>query len=149
MLTDLKKRQDAPLWSQLFKYALCGCISVAFFFSIFLSAGILYPDYLDTSQMSQSTHQCHLSIVLALAFIPSNFLAYFSNRAFVFTPGKHNFLNEMFVFTSISTLSFIGGEVGKRFIVDAGYPNVIAALSFAVSSALVNFVARKFIVFKN
>jgi len=145
---DLMIKENPPLWAQFFKYGICGILSLIITIAIVLFVEFQWPHYLDEN-VPTSTRQLHMSIVLVCAFIPSNFFAYFTNRFFVFTPGRHSIMLEAIIFTIISACSFAGGELGKRLMIELGYSNIVATLSFAVSSALVNFIARKFIIFKN
>ena len=137
-----------PVWAQFIRYSVCGALSTVVMLSIYGLFEWLAPEYLSES-LSTKQRQVNLRWVLVCAFIPSNLLAYFTNRFFVFTPGRHSFWREIGIFTLISAISFSGGEVGKYLMVAWGYPNLVAALMFAVSSALVNFAARKLIVFKH
>ena len=146
---DMKLREESPLWAQFTKYILLGFSALFIFIGTFMLVEFVWPEFLDRSLMKHSTHQWHMSIVLALAFIPSNLFSYFTNRSLVFTPGKHSLSREFTLFMLISLISFVGGELGKRWIIEMGLPNIVAAISFAVSSAMINFVARKIIVFEN
>lgn len=151
ILQDLRIKNNPPVWAQFFKYGICGVASLLLFALAVSLINRFFPAFLDNQVLSNEQFQFNLTITLLCAFIPSNFFAYFTNRMFVFTPGKHSFGKEMTIFTIISAISFAGGEVGKRFIVNSfpDNPNIVllATLSFAVSSALINFIARKYIVF--
>ena len=148
ILTDLKKKEDSPLWSQFFKYLVFGFCGLGIFLGIFAGVDSLWPDYLKRELLENITYQLRMSLVLGIAFIPSSLFSYYTNRAFVFTPGKHGFPKEFSLFMLTSAISFIGGELGKQGMTAMGYPNFIAAISFAISSVLINFVARKLFVFK-
>lgn len=138
--------REGPLWAQFFKYGVCGVLSM------FVLIGVLYlfqfyaPAYM-SEQLPVEVRQQHFRVALFTAFVPSNLFAYFTNRWLVFTPGKYGFWREMTIFTVISSVSFAGGELGKWWMIDQGFSNWAAAGAFALSSALVNFVARKFLVF--
>jgi putative flippase GtrA len=140
------KMKEGPLWAQFFKYGLCGVLST---FVLVLVVGMFQfyaPEFM-SDQLPVEQRQVNLRIALFSAFVPANLFAYFTNRWLVFTPGKYGFWSEIGIFTLISIISFIGGEVGKIWMVNFGFANWVAAGAFAVSSALVNFVARKFLVF--
>lgn len=143
---DLKLKEGGPLWAQFFKYGVCGMLSTVVLLGVVSLFYFYMPEYLSEG-LSASERNRNLTIVHFVAFVPANLFAYFTNRWLVFTPGKFGFWSEMGIFTLISALSFAGGEVGKTYIVNMGYSNWLATGAFAVSSALVNFVARKFIVF--
>ncbi len=138
--------KDVPVWEQFFKYALCGGLSTFILFGVVISFHLFAPQYL-SDELSTDLRQEHMRVALFTAFVPANIFAYFANRWLVFQSGRHGFWFEITIFTIISFVSFIGGELGKIYIIQSGYPNWMAASAFAVSSALVNFVARKFLVF--
>lgn len=140
------KMREGPLWAQFFKYGLCGVLSTVVLVTVLLLFEFYAPQFMSDA-LPVEQRQANLRIALFSAFVPANLFAYFTNRWLVFTPGKYGFWSEIGIFTLISIISFIGGEVGKIWMVNAGFPNWVAAGAFAVSSALVNFVARKFLVF--
>jgi len=147
IIKDLKS-QESPLYAQFFKYICCGVCSMVIFALIVASCEILFPDYLNDNDPI-AIRQKHTTVVMLFAFIISNFTAYFLNRKFVFKTGKHSVTNELLLFTFISGISFAGGELAKYHLINHGYSNLVVLISFAISSALVNFVARKFFVFSN
>lgn len=138
--------KEGPLWAQFFKYGVCGVLSTAVLLLVLAIFQWYAPAYMSDG-LSADLRKSHMRVALFTAFVPANLFAYFSNRWLVFTPGKFGFWNELAVFTFISIVSFSGGELGKNWMIDLDYPNWLAAGAFAVSSALVNFVARKFLVF--
>ena len=138
--------KEGPLWAQFFKYGVCGVLSTVVLALVLAMFHWYAPEYM-SDDLPMDVRKTHLRLALFAAFVPANLFAYFSNRWLVFTPGKFGFWNELAVFTFISVVSFSGGELGKNWMIDLGYPNWLAAGAFAVSSALVNFVARKFLVF--
>ena len=138
--------KEGPLWAQFFKYGVCGVLSTAVLVLVLAMFQWYAPEYM-SDDLPLDARKSHLRVALFTAFVPANLFAYFTNRWLVFTPGKFGFWSELAVFTFISIVSFTGGELGKNWMIDLDYPNWIAASAFAVSSALVNFVARKFLVF--
>lgn len=146
LLLATLRGKDGPVWAQFLKYAFCGGISTFILLGVVASFALFAPGYLSDS-LAPELRQEHMRVALFSAFVPANLFAYFANRWFVFNSGRYGFWAEIAVFTGISLVSFIGGEIGKIYVIDAGFPNWMAAGTFAVSSALVNFVARKFLVF--
>lgn len=140
------KIKEGPLWAQFFKYGLCGVLSTLVLVLVMLMFQFFAPEFM-SNDLLVAERQVNLRIALFSAFVPANLFAYFTNKWLVFTSGKHGFWREIGIFTVISIISFTGGEVGKVWMVNAGFENWAAAGAFAVSSALVNFVARKFLVF--
>ncbi|MGJ8674099.1 GtrA family protein [Rubritalea sp.] len=140
------KLREGPLWAQFFKYGLCGVLSTTVMVMVLLLFQFYMPEFM-SDDLPIEQRQWNLRIALFSAFVPANLFAYFTNRWLVFTSGKYGFWSEIGIFTLISIISFSGGEIGKVWMVNAGFANWAAAGAFAVSSALVNFVARKFLVF--
>ena len=149
IIADLKIRENPPLWAQFFKYGICGILSLLLTYCVVFYVQYKWPAYLDAKTLGTAQMQKNMTVVLVSAFIPVNFFAYMTNRFFVFTPGKYSLMRELVIFTLVSALSLAGGEIGKRIIIHYGYGAGIATAAFAISSAVVNFLARKFIIFKN
>lgn len=140
--------RDAPLLIQFGKYGLCGVLSVILFFIVAKAGEALYPASFSTD-LPESQRAKNLFLVHLAAFLPSNFAAYALNRWLVFTPGRHSARKELSLFTLISFISFALGELLPVVLVNAfNVPNNVAHLSFVISSALINFVCRKFLVFE-
>lgn len=143
---ELRMREGSPLWAQLFKYGICGIIATLVLTACYAYANWKFPDYL-SQDLPKTEFKRNFAWVMFYSFVAANLVAYFSNRFFVFTPGKHRFWIEMVIFFGVSAASFYGGEIAKNYIIDQGMHKHIAFSSFAVSSALVNFIARKYLVF--
>lgn len=140
--------REAPFLIQFGKYGVCGFISVVVLLAVTWTARALFPDAFAMT-LDPEKRAFHNSIVHFIAFVPSNFTAYGLNRWLVFTPGRHSTRKELTLFTIISLLSFSLGEIFPAWLVSAyNIPNGIADISFILSSALVNFACRKFLVFE-
>lgn len=141
--------RNTPFLIQFGKYGVCGVLSVLVFLAVAYSGEALFPDQLG-SDLPKDIRAEYLPYLHFAAFLPSNFAAYGLNRWLVFTPGRHNTSKEVTLFTIISFLSFSIGELLPVWLVASfGVPNTVAHLSFVISSAMVNFVCRKFLVFEN
>jgi putative flippase GtrA len=140
--------REAPFLIQFGKYGVCGVFSVLVFFVVVLVGELFFSTFFSTD-LPKLERAIHLIPLHLIAFIPSNFTAYFLNRWLVFTPGRHQFGKEMLYFTIISFISFFLGELLTFFLVtQASANNLVAHFTFIVGSALVNFVCRKFLVFE-
>ena len=102
----------------------------------------------------------HSFINNTIAFLVATVVVYFLNIKFVFTSGRHSRQKEVFLFVAVSGISYVAGIIAVdlvfRYLSDmqalasiTRYLSVIANLGFAVTSALVNYVCRKFIIFKH
>lgn len=139
--------REAPLLLQFAKYGFCGVVSVSVFALVAAVGHGVAPEAFDLGLPAEE-RVLNLAILQLCGFIPANFSAYFLNRAFVFTPGRHNFSTELALFTLISLFSFGLGQVVPIWLIGAfNVANFIAHWSFVISSALVNFAARKCLVF--
>lgn len=140
--------RNAPFLIQFGKYGVCGVLSVVVFLIVALLGENLFPQYFGGSA-STETRARFLPYLHFAAFLPSNFTAYALNRWLVFTPGRHSLRKEISLFTLISFISFAIGELLPVWLVaNFAVPNAVAHLSFVISSAMVNFVCRKFLVFE-
>jgi putative flippase GtrA len=85
----------------------------------------------------------------AVAFVMSNVVAYVLNFKWVFESGRHSRHVEIFLFFSVSLFSFvIGTAVASILVGNFGVHDYIAKMSDVVFAILINFVCRKFLVFK-
>jgi putative flippase GtrA len=140
--------REAPFLIQFGKYGVCGVISVVFLALVIYLGEILAPQYF-SEELPDKTLAWNTAILHFIAFVPSNFVAYGLNRWLVFTPGRHSAKKELTLFTIISLLSFSLGEVLPFwFINNLDLPRPVVHFSFIISSAMVNFVCRKFLVFE-
>ena len=140
--------REAPFLIQFGKYGVCGVLSVLVLLAVTWISRQLYPEAFAMT-LDPSKRAFNNSVIQFIAFVPSNFTAYALNRWLVFTPGRHSMKVELTLFTIISFISFSLGLVLPIWLVNTyNVPNGAADLSFIISSALVNFVCRKFLVFE-
>lgn len=146
MIADLKVRENPPLWAQFFKYMVFGFLATGVLLGVYFIISRSFWEYV-ADDLPKETLKSHLARVMFVAFVLANIVAYLTNRMFVFTPSARHWTMEFLIFLAVSATSFYAGNFAKDWFIDAGLNKDIAALSFAVSSALVNFIARKYIVF--
>ena len=140
--------RETPFLIQFGKYGVCGLISVVAFLLVAFLGQWLFPDSF-FQDLPSGMRAKNIALLHLVAFLPSNFIAYALNRWLVFTPGRHSAKKEIILFTVVSFLSFVLGEILPLWLVKTiNVPTIVANLSFVVSSALVNFIARKFLVFE-
>lgn len=145
-LQQLRLKGEAPLWVQILKFAVCGIITTALFFVFYTLFELYLPEYM-SEELETSVRQKNLRLVVLVCFIPANLVAFWMNRALVFHVKKYRISVELMLFLLVAGMGFLGGEIGKVLMVERGYSNISAVLVFAVASAGVNFIARRFIVF--
>lgn len=148
------RSQDMPWIVQLAVYGFCGVVTTIFGLAIVwqLSTTIIPAQQgmiVNGEVISDSLRAKNLLINNSIAFMPTNLCAYFLNVMLVFQRGRHHPWVEFFHFTLINLVSFTLSQVAGPWIVHAfGVTLEIAMLSNAVFAALINFLARKFFVFK-
>lgn len=148
ILERMNARDTHPL-IQFIKYVVCGF--GAFFFSqiIWLALSIwVWPSL--SSDIPQDVRALNSAYSNTVAFIFGNFFAYYTNSKWVFTPGRHGRLVEFLLFTAISSVSFFVGLMAGPYLIHRyGISTLLAQLFNQVTSVMVNFICRKFVVFKN
>ncbi|MGV3659999.1 MAG: GtrA family protein [Prosthecobacter sp.] len=147
ILKRLNERDQHPL-IQFLKYVICGFGAFAFSQIIFFSLAQWVWPALDSS-IPQETRALHSLYSNAVAFFFGNIFAYYTNSKWVFTPGRHGKVVEFLLFSAIGSISFFAGVfAGPYVIFKYGISTELAQVFNQVTSVAVNFVCRKFIIFK-
>ena len=147
VLAALHSRDAHPV-IQFVKYGICGVSSVIAHNVVVYLVGIWIP-FAESSGLSNAERSNNQIIANLIAFPIGNTVAYITNALWVFTGGRHSRMREFIYFTIISLVSFLAGLLGGPWLVR--YFNMsehIAQAGFVFTSALVNFVCRKFFVFQ-
>jgi len=142
--------KEAPWLIQFGKYGLCGVAAVvAHNGVVWLIDRHWIPFTYDSApglgDIERSNHQILANLV---AFPVGNAVAYATNALWVFTGGRHHRVREFLYFTLISLVSFLAGVFGGPIFVRWGLDPRFAQLGLILTSAMVNYLCRKFIVFK-
>lgn len=148
VLAALNSRDAHPV-IQFIKYGICGVSAVIAHNAIVYLVGIWIP-FSESSGLSNAERSNNQIIANLIAFPFGNAVAYVTNALWVFTGGRHSRFREFTYFTIISLVSFLAGLLGGPLLVR--YFNMsehLAQAGFVLTSALVNFVCRKFFVFQN
>ena len=152
--------QDCSPLVQFVKYALVGGIATAVHvLAFFLSGFFLFPcvgkdDVLvrtlrlkapEVEEEARARRAVYCNIV---AFFASNTVCYILNRLFVFQPGAHSVWVEAALFYAVSAISVglgtvLMGVLIKRF----RFQTTWAFGANTVTSLMINYVARKFLIF--
>ncbi len=149
ILVRLNTRDTHPL-IQFIKYGICGIGSLTITTAIFyaLSRWGMYPA-LVSSGVSDQVRGLNSIYNNIIAFFFGNIFAYVTNSLWVFTPGRHHRVLEFFYFSAVSSVGFaIGLLAGPALIQKYGISTLAAQLLLIISSTMVNFICRKFFVFK-
>ena len=142
------RSQDAHPLVQFTKYVLCGGLSVVTLaITVIILSQTLFPAALDPDA-PKALAKSHQLWANWIGFIPANLVAYFTNRILVFTPGRHGALVEFLIFTAVAAAATAVGMLAGPYLIERiGLDPRISQCSLIVTSALVNFAARKFLVF--
>lgn len=160
ILTQLTQRK-ASLPIQFLKYSISGCVAVAvhivafYLFSWLIMPALKEDDIvvkilnLSVTVMSDTVRARNAMINNCLAFIFSNFAAYILNVAWVFESGRHKRWLELTMFYAVSAISVAIGTVVLGLLIKyVGSSTTLAFAADIVAAASVNFVVRKYYIFK-
>lgn len=140
--------KEAPWMIQFGKYGACGALATIIHNVLFfwLSAKVILA--LDSAGLENSVRAWRIVINNLLAFIPGNIFAYLANLAFVFTGGRHHRLLEFLFFTLVNLVAMLPALVLAWSAANSGAETPYAQVIFIICAALMNFLCRKFFVFK-
>jgi putative flippase GtrA len=143
--------KDSPWLIQFGKYGMCGVIAVVMHSIINYSLGLTILPSVGEG-IDKDVKQHNLLISNSIAFFGSGIVAYWLNVTFVFTPGRHGKSKEISLFFIISAIAFFAGLLAIPLVFKALDTNKgiehFANLGFIITSAMVNFLCRKFVIFK-
>ena len=145
---------------QFLKYSLCGGTAMVVDMVVaFLIAWLWLPALKESEflvrlfsmqiePLSDGTRTINFAIGSAMAFMVSNTVAYILNVRFVFKAGKHSRWKEIGLFYLVSGISVgIGIAIGASLISWFGLSYGFSFVTKAVSTTLINYAARKYIIF--
>lgn len=144
---------------QFFKYAVCGGFALSTDMIVaFLIAWLWLPALkgnelflqffsLQYDVVPEETRTVNFIIGSAMAFMVSNLVAYVLNVLFVFKAGKHSRLKEAGLFYLVSSISVGIGVATGATLVWMSFPYGWSYVAKVVSTTLINYAARKFIIF--
>lgn len=148
-------RRDAHPFLQFVKYGFCGVAAAVVHNGIVtVLAMSVFPAgkgmLVDGQVLDEAVRNRHLLLNNSIAWPFGTLVAYLMNIAFVFTPGRHSKSVELLLFTVVSAIGFFPGIFVVNWL--AGHlhlPSTVAQLGFVFTSVIVNFLCRKFIIFKS
>ena len=158
--------RDAHPFFQFVKYGIAVVVATVAQLAIFyLLAGWLIPALtaedkfvvgmaklgvaLPVQEMTDAVRSNRAAINNLIAFMFSNFVAYLLNIVWVFRRGRHAFWLEVGLFYAVSAVSFLAGTAVAWLLMRfAGMQTTYAILINIVVSVIINYIFRKFLVFK-
>ncbi|MDO9542334.1 MAG: GtrA family protein [Kiritimatiellia bacterium] len=154
-------QRKASLPIQFLKYSISGCIAVAvhivafYLFSWLLVPALKEDDivvrilHLTVAAINDTVRARNAVINNWLAFIFSNFAAYILNVWWVFESGRHKRWVEITMFYAVSAISIaVGSAIMGLMIKYMGSSTTLAFAADIVAAVMVNFVVRKYYIFK-
>jgi len=160
LLKQFTGRQHSPL-VQFIKYAIAGAIATVVNIALFYACALklmpaLAPNdavakllHVSVSLLSDDVRARNSMIDNGVAFIFANLTAYLINIFWVFESGRHNRVREILYFYLVSGVSFALGTGLMGFLIHHfGLMTTIAFGANAVTSLLINYVLRKYFIFK-
>lgn len=146
--------RDSHPFLQFIKYGFSGvAATVVHNVVVAILSATVFPAgkgmLIDGQLLPEEVRAWHLVLNNALAFPFGTVTAYLLNVAFVFTPGRHHKVIEAVLFFLVGAAGFFPGAFVVNWL--AGYwhlPSTVAQLGFIITSVIVNFLCRKFIIFK-
>jgi putative flippase GtrA len=148
------RERNVPSLIQFSAYVMCGVMATLVHTGTvtLLSLTILPAGkgmIVDGVVLDEAVRKTNLLIVNYIGFPLGCIVAYITNILFVFTPGRHSRLKEMAMFFGVAACGFFPSIWIIDFLVSRyGVPSIIAQCAFIITSFLVNFFMRKFVIFK-
>jgi len=159
-LRQFKGRQHTPL-VQFIKYAVAGGVATTVHISLFYFFALRVLPALNQHDAFASLLNLHVAEVSdairarnsvfdnVIAFIFSNLTAYLINIAWVFESGRHHRVIEIGIFYLVSGISMaIGSTLMGVLIGRFSITTTVAFGANVLTSLLINFVLRKYVIFK-
>jgi len=141
-------RTDAHPFLQFVKYGLGGVAATVVHFAAFRAFDLVWPVH-ETSGLSDAVRARHFAIDNLLAFLISNLVAYLINVKWVFKAGRHKWWIEVGMFYAVSGLAIgIGTCIGFFLISCFSWGREMTWGANVVAAVTINFVLRKFVIFK-
>lgn len=145
---------DAPPFIQFIKYGLCGVAATIAHQAIFFTLGYtVIPAgdgmIVNGQPITDETRYWNGVINNAIAFFPVVVFVYALNVRWVFRAGRHSRLVEFLLFAGVAAVGNTAGIVGGPMLIKwFGIPTWMSQGTFVITSFLVNFICRKFVIFK-
>ncbi|MCZ7591273.1 MAG: GtrA family protein [Kiritimatiellae bacterium] len=154
-------QRDAGPFVQFLKYAIAGGVATAVDMVIFFFlAWRIFPAlrendplvtrlHLSVEHVEEAERSRRFVICTALAFIFSNLTAYLINIFWVFEPGRYHWAVEMALFYAVSGASVcVGTFLGWAMIRFLHFSTTFSYIGKLIAALLINYVCRKYLVFK-
>lgn len=146
---------------QFIKYSISGCVAtlthiIVFHFTAWKIVFALQADDwfvkfigIPVRELDDATRSRNSMIDNGIAFIFSNLVAYLINIYWVFVPGRHSWIIEIFLFYLVSGTAIVVGTALMGLLIRRfGMLTTYAFGSNLFAALMINYVMRKFFIFK-
>jgi putative flippase GtrA len=149
LLRRINSRDTHPA-IQFIKYGICGVAALTTHSVLFaLLVKYVYPGLADLTADPMKRALASVEPTVLIFFV-TNLLVYWLNTRWVFTQGRHSRWVEFLLFTVVNLPGAVGGLLGQAALIRyLNWHPLLAMLGFVVPNVLINFVCRKFFIFKN
>lgn len=148
------KSHDAHPSIQFLKYVVCGGMAtLTTILVVAILSRYVFPAakgmIVDGQVLDEELRKHNLLVNNAIAFPFSGIVGYILNVMFVFKAGRHSRGLEMFLFFFVAAVGFFPGLFVVDYLVGRFHvASTVAMVGFIITSFMVNYVFRKFVIFK-
>ena len=138
---------------QFFKYFVCGGLATLAHNAMFALTGYtIFPHFthlVEELNLTMGARITNFTLSSLAGFLVGNTFAYLTNLTFVFEGGRHSKIKEFTIFTLVSSIGFFAGLIVAILNLTKGTGGSwVAAIALVITSLIVNFICRKFFIFK-
>ena len=149
LLRALSSREVHPAL-QFIKYAICGAAALTVHLTVATASAKWLIPGLESNCPNDNQRAMASLGNNGIAFLFSNALVYWLNTKWVFTQGRHNLAKEFLLFSAVNLPGAVCGGLVQYWLTRVlGWPTWAATFGFVLPNVLVNFLCRKFFIFKN
>ncbi|MEI6535836.1 MAG: GtrA family protein [Verrucomicrobiaceae bacterium] len=145
---------EVPALVQFLVYAICGGLATAVYVGVSLALSHTLIPAMDGMSVNgvplTHGHRARNALINnCIAFLIANAVGYITNVMFVFKSGRHTPVMEFLLFTVGNCVAFLISQFAGPYLIKRfGMKTIHALMTNVVASMLLNFVIRKYIVFK-
>jgi putative flippase GtrA len=140
---------ESVIRTQAYRYLVCGVTAVAVRLAGFYLFSLWFPSHEGSPGLNDVGRAWNNLWATGLAFLLSNLVAYILSARWVFVSGRHKRSVEFLIFTAVSLVGLAFGVIaGPLMIAWLGISHHLAVFNALIASFAVNYIGRKFIVFK-
>ncbi len=145
IIAKFNERETHPA-IQFVKYSVSGALATVIFSVVYL----VTTHFLPGNPHAEAWEKFRETLIpTAVAFSFANVAVYWLNTRWVFVQGRHSPVMEFLWFTMVNMPGAVGGTLVQGLLVSRyGWTKAAALFGFLVPNILINYVCRKFFIFK-